>query len=149
MSVAGMGDGAFSQVVRRALMVACEGRCVGCGATSPTTLQHRRARGMGGTSSTAVGSPANALVLCGSGTTGCHGWAEAHPVEAELLGWRLAPGVEADGAPWWHRFYGWVCWRVDETGFLTRGWMDDGEVDRFEARKAAVASYRAVNVRVG
>ena len=27
--------------------------------------------------------PCNIVELCGSGTTGCHGWAHAHPAEAE------------------------------------------------------------------
>lgn len=26
--------------------------------------------------------PANLIRLCGSGTTGCHGWVHAHPYEA-------------------------------------------------------------------
>lgn len=28
----------------------------------------------------------NLVLLCGSGTTGCHQWVHAHPIEAELLG---------------------------------------------------------------
>ncbi len=35
--------------------------------------------------------PANLVRLCGSGTTGCHGWAHAHPAEAERLGY-IVPG---------------------------------------------------------
>ena len=42
------------------------------------SMHHRRARGMGGTKETWVGQPGNALTLCGSGTTGCHGWVETH-----------------------------------------------------------------------
>jgi len=29
----------------------------------------------------------NAVPLCGSGTTGCHGWVEANPAAAEAEGW--------------------------------------------------------------
>lgn len=31
----------------------------------------------------------NIVWLCGSGTTGCHGWAEHFPAEAEPDGWAL------------------------------------------------------------
>ena len=31
--------------------------------------------------------PCNIVELCGSGTTGCHGWAHAHPAEAERFGY--------------------------------------------------------------
>lgn len=31
-------------------------------------------------------SPANIVELCGSGTTGCHGWVHQHVREAERLG---------------------------------------------------------------
>jgi len=29
----------------------------------------------------------NRIMLCGSGTTGCHGWVHAHPAEAREHGW--------------------------------------------------------------
>lgn len=32
-------------------------------------------------------SAANIVLLCGSGTTGCHGWVHAHPAESYALGW--------------------------------------------------------------
>lgn len=32
-------------------------------------------------------NPANLIRLCGSGTTGCHGWVHAHPHEAWRNGW--------------------------------------------------------------
>lgn len=31
--------------------------------------------------------PSNLITLCGSGTTGCHGWVHGHPREARLNGW--------------------------------------------------------------
>lgn len=42
--------------------------------------QHRVARGRGGPDDLY-----NCVPLCGSGTTGCHGWAEHHPEEAQAL----------------------------------------------------------------
>lgn len=42
------------------------------------SLHHRQPRGMGGSKAVYVNLPGNLLVLCGSGTTGCHGWVEAN-----------------------------------------------------------------------
>lgn len=53
--------------------------------------------------------PCNIVELCGSGTTGCHGWTHAHPAEAERFGyiipsWRdplNAPIRDWNGDWWW------------------------------------------------
>jgi hypothetical protein len=53
------------------------------------SMHHRKPRGTGGVGSKAaaeISSPANALVLCGSGTTGCHGWAEHNRTRAIEMG---------------------------------------------------------------
>lgn len=68
-------------------------RCVRCGkspADAVLSTQHRQARGMGGTRRASVNAPSNLITLCGTGTTGCHGWVEAHPVEARANGWAVA-----------------------------------------------------------
>ena len=44
------------------------------------SLHHRKGRRGGDT------SYPNALILCGTGTTGCHGWVTEHPEEAFELG---------------------------------------------------------------
>lgn len=64
----------------------CEGRTPACLAPAgqitgflareQVSVQHRRAQGMGGTSLAETHSLANHLLLCGTGTTGCHGWVE-------------------------------------------------------------------------
>ena len=46
------------------------------------SIHHRCPRGMGGTRTAWVNQPANLIVLCGSGTTGCHGWVERNRAEA-------------------------------------------------------------------
>ena len=51
------------------------------------SLQHRRARQMGGTKRPDTAS--NLAALCGSATTGCHQWVESHPDAAILDGWRV------------------------------------------------------------
>lgn len=66
--------------------------CVSCGinisaAAIGYSVHHRIPRGMGGTRNPEVNMPANLLVLCGSGTTGCHGWVESHRVLAREWGY--------------------------------------------------------------
>lgn len=53
------------------------------------SVHHRRPRGMGGTKQAWVNQPANLVTLCGSGTTGCHGWIESNRADARLLGWLI------------------------------------------------------------
>lgn len=133
-----MTDGAFSPRARAAIIEAGHGRCVGCGRPDVTT-QHRRGRRMGGTSDHAIGHPSNGVPLCGDGVRGCHGWAEHNPTDAELLGWRLAPGADQLVAPWWDRVYGWRRWTAD--GFLT--YVDEvEELDRLEERTEALRRFR-------
>lgn len=66
-----------SQAVRN-LILAREGmQCAACGTSvtgRPRSIQHRQARGMGGTSDPAVNAPSNLVLLCSSATSpgGCH-----------------------------------------------------------------------------
>ena len=69
--------------------------CVRCGVSLHVTSgsRHHRQRRREGDH-----SPANLVLLCGSGTTGCHGWVHAHPAEARSLGlivsaWAVARDV--------------------------------------------------------
>jgi hypothetical protein len=59
-------------------------RCERCGTDQALrySLHHRKPRGMGGSKDPAINSPANILLLCGSGTEGCHGWVESNRMEA-------------------------------------------------------------------
>lgn len=91
-------------------------RCARCAGWGPLSTQHRVARGMGGTRWPGINEPANLLTLCGSGTTMCHGWVEAHPAWAADHGWSirqhrrdLAPHV-----PVW-TWRGWVQLSPDGT----------------------------------
>ena len=52
---------------------------------------------MGGTRDPRINSPANLLFVCGSGTTGCHGWIESNralSLEAGLLLYRSDDPVQ-------------------------------------------------------
>ena len=73
------------------------GRCDRCG--KPVTgwdgysLHHRDPRGMGG--GTGAHTAANVVLLCGSGTTGCHGRTESYRHEALALGFLVPNGTLA------------------------------------------------------
>ena len=62
-------------------------RCQRCGISivdNPSSTHHRKLKGMGG--SALLESPDNLIRMCGSGTTGCHGWAHGNVSEARALG---------------------------------------------------------------
>ncbi|MGW1675973.1 hypothetical protein [Saccharopolyspora sp. NPDC002376] len=63
--------------------------CERCGCALGTNVHHRRPRGAGGSKDLATNLPSNLLLLCGSGTTGCHGWIESHRSIAYRNGWLL------------------------------------------------------------
>lgn len=141
--------GVFGPHARAAILELGHGRCIGCGRPDVTT-QHRRARGMGGTSDVSIGHPANGVPLCGDGVRGCHGWAEANPTDARLLGWALAPGEAALVAPFFDRSYAWRQWVEDtlelEAGnprpFVGTVYVAEADLDRPLERAAALERYR-------
>jgi hypothetical protein len=96
--------------------------CQWCGCHVDTSsgwysLQHRRSRGMGGTKQAWVNGPANLVLMCGTGTTRCHGHVEAHPIEAAGRGFRLGIGEHPDLTPIedWSGFR----WRLEVDGSRT------------------------------
>lgn len=50
-------------------------------AGEPVSVHHRRLRSQGG-----VDCACNLVLLCGSGTTGCHGYVHSHVADARSLG---------------------------------------------------------------
>ena len=145
-----MSAGAFNPAARAAIYEAGLGRCAGCGRPADSA-QHRRARGMGGTTDVTIGHPANGVPLCGgalAGVRGCHGWAERNPVDAELLGWRLAPGAPALGTPFYVLpWAGWRAWTEDshdEAGVPCPVivYVDEEDLDRPLERGDALVRFR-------
>jgi hypothetical protein len=51
----------------------------------------------------------NVYLLCGDGTSGCHGWVESHPAEAERERWRVrghfAAGEYVGPSDWYRERY--------------------------------------------
>jgi|SRR6478735_2562965 len=91
-----------------------DGGCVRCGAPGGN-FHHRRSRSV---RDALTHSPGNAVILCGSGTTLCHGWVHAHPAEARGSGWIVSRFI-ADPAtePVWTIRHGWVL--LDHDGHFT------------------------------
>jgi len=56
------------------------------------SVHHRRPRKMGGTKWEGINDNENLLVLCGTGTTGCHGYVESHRQEGYANGWLVRMG---------------------------------------------------------
>lgn len=68
----------ISRKTRTLLEQRSGGVCEVCARQMATNTHHRRPRGMGGSRDPITDSVVNLLRLCGSGTTGCHGWIESH-----------------------------------------------------------------------
>lgn len=70
-----------------------EYRCAVCGIgvlEVPFSIHHRRNRGAGGSSDPLINAPSNLLTVCGTGTTGCHGWIGSSPAEAFEHGYAVS-----------------------------------------------------------
>lgn len=101
-------------------------RCARCAGWGPLSTQHRVARGMGGTRWPGINLPSNLLTLCGSGTTGCHGWVEAHPAWSKAHGWSV-PTWQADEVvtvPVW-TWRGWV-WLAEDGRLIVADALSPG-----------------------
>lgn len=98
------------------------GCCEICGSHGATNAHHRQNRSQGGSDRLA-----NLLLLCGSGTTGCHGTVTKAPVWADQLGYTVKRDQSAAGkAVWrWSREAArneWVL--LDDEGTLTPALME-------------------------
>ena len=70
-----------SPATRALVIERAAARCESCGSSAQFlgwSQHHRRPRGAGGTKRPETNQPANLLLLCGSGTTGDHGFYESH-----------------------------------------------------------------------
>ena len=86
-------------------------RCQMCGRSIvdyPSSIHHRINKGNGGS---AEYERASLLIrMCGTGTTGCHGWVTNEPRRAGLWGWLLPrnnPDIDPEQEPIL-TYHGWV-----------------------------------------
>lgn len=97
-----------------------EHRCRRCGRVwlddvADFSRHHRIPRGAGG--SALVNRASNIVTLCGSGTYGCHGWAESNRDDAAILGYllpKLNLAIDPEFEPIFVHEYGWVL--LDDHG---------------------------------
>lgn len=135
-------DTGASATARKVVFERDGGRCVRCGMdlTSGTVSRndhHRQGRGMGGrqgAARAAANLPSRRLTLCGSGTTGCHGWVTSGDVAAaERAGLvvRRGGGIDPAEVPvlTWR---GWVL--LDDEGGAERCPAPPGDDARESAR---------------
>jgi len=73
------------------------------------SVHHRRPRMMGGSRNELLHQPANLILLCGSGTSGCHGWVESNRDKARVQGYLIQKVESAEQIPfrdnsgiWWN-----------------------------------------------
>lgn len=87
-------------------------KCERCGRDFlgfPVSVHHRRPRMMGGSKNQELHKSANLIVLCGTGTSGCHGWVESNRDKARELGYLIQKVESAGEIPfqdnnglWWY-----------------------------------------------
>ena len=70
--------------VRQLLRQRSNDLCERCGQKYGTNAHHRKNRSQGG-----ADTLSNLLWLCGSGTTGCHGYITEHPRDSYNHGWSV------------------------------------------------------------
>jgi hypothetical protein len=84
-----------------------------------SSIHHRRGRGDGGSSKPEINQPSNLMLLCGTGTTGCHGKVTRNEnrVKALTAGWVVELNTRQDPAdvPVTHARYGRVFLLDDGT----------------------------------
>ena len=88
-----------SMLERAIVLLRAAGRCEVCGVVlavldddkprwiAERSFHHRQPRGSGGTRDPEANTPPRLLLLCGSGTSGCHGTVESQRAMAYSNGW--------------------------------------------------------------
>lgn len=124
-----MAGGKFTVKQRAVMFERARGCCEVCGCRlreKGWNAHHRAGRGMGGTRREVT--CADGLVVCGSGTTGCHGLIERERKWALDNGFLVSRWADAAAVPVlvrgaWARLtpQGTVTW-LDDLNLGTRGW---------------------------
>lgn len=78
----------FPEPIRQLIIERAGYCCERCGRYAEGgSIHHRRPRKMGGSRNPVTNSAVNGVLLCGSGTTGCHGDVESNRLQAIEDGW--------------------------------------------------------------
>jgi 5-methylcytosine-specific restriction enzyme A len=102
-----------SAAVRSLVIERDQRACASCGkpiGSGQWSMQHRLARGAGGSSNPLINAPSNLIVLCGSANTphSCHLAAESRGAESHGNGFWLHHGQDPATVPVQHALHGWV-----------------------------------------
>lgn len=117
----------FSKLVVERIWTRDQGCCARCGVALDWvrrgfawSVHHRCPRSMGGSSRLWVDQAANGLLLCGSGTTGCHGEVESNRDVARDEGFLVSAigRLQARDVKVAHRLLG-VVWLQDDGSWIT------------------------------
>ena len=78
-------------IVRMTVVMRGGGTCEICNkplnSSQYVSLHHRKPRKMGGSRDTTLNEPSNLMMICGSGTSGCHGYVESNRELSYTNGW--------------------------------------------------------------
>ena len=109
-----------SQLVVEVVIHRDRGQCAHCGSRPfgdrgfGWSIHHRRPRGMGGSwNREDTNSPANLVILCGTGTSSCHGWVEHNRADAHRLGLLVSQQKEPSQVAIQHAVHG-LVWLTDD-----------------------------------
>lgn len=84
--------------------------CERCGVVFANNAHHRKNRSQGG-----LDDLSNLMLLCGSGTTGCHGYVTEHPADSYNHGWSVRSTADPSLVPVLYR----GCWvKLNDVGDL-------------------------------
>jgi len=73
---------------------------------------------MGGSKNEMLHEMANLIVLCGTGTSGCHGWVESNRAKARELGYLIQKIESAEEIPFQDETGLW--WKIHNNGHKTQ-----------------------------
>jgi hypothetical protein len=102
--------------VKARAAMCCE-RCSVPVAAMPHEVHHRRPRGAGGSSRPDTNLPSNLVLLCGTSTSGCHGFCESERDAAREEGFLVRQGADPALQPVLHARFGRVL--LDAAGGVT------------------------------
>lgn len=101
-----------TKALRDRLAERSDGACEICFFQKATNWHHRKNRSQGG-----LDCLSNALHLCGSGTTGCHGLVTENPAMAYDRGWSVRSGFDPAHVPVLRHGADWVLLGDDGSVF--------------------------------